>query len=163
MAAESKPDGEREVVPLSKAALYILEECRMVLPGIQALFGFQLTVVFSPGFSEKLDPFEQRLHFVAITLLATAIALIMTPAAYHRQTGPREVTAAFIKLASRLLVISMVPLALSVCIDFYLVGHVIYEGIIIPLLAAILFTGIITLWFILPRIHVWKHAGPKKT
>lgn len=156
MPDDVKPDEEREKVPLSKAALYILEECRMVLPGIQALFGFQLTVVFSSGFSEKLDPFEQRLHFAAITLLAIAIALIMTPAAYHRQTGTREVTSAFIRLASRLLVISMVPLALSICIDFYLVGYVIYDSIIVPLLAAILFAGIITLWFILPRIRALK-------
>ena len=34
----------------------------MVLPGIQALFGFQLMAVFSPGFWERLDSSEQRLH-----------------------------------------------------------------------------------------------------
>lgn len=160
MAGEVKPDRlDRETVPLSKAALYILEECRMVLPGIQALFGFQLTVVFSPGFSEKLEPFEQRLHLAAITLLAIAIALIMTPAAYHRQTGTQEVTRAFIRLASRLLVISMLPLALSICIDFYLVGHVIFDSILVPILAALLFTGIITLWFILPRVSVLRFSA----
>jgi hypothetical protein len=159
MADEAKPDADREKVSLSKAALYILEECRMVLPGIQALFGFQLTVVFSPGFSEKLEPFEQRLHFVAITLLAVAIALIMTPAAYHRQTGPEEVTRSFIRTSSRLLVVSMLPLTLSICIDFYLVGHVIYDGVIIPILAAFLFAGIVTLWFILPHIRARKGGG----
>jgi hypothetical protein len=153
MAEKSKTNEEQqEGLPLSKAAEYLLEECRMVLPGIQALFGFQLIVVFNPGFSEKLSVGEQRLHLLAIILLAIAIALIMTPAAYHRQTGPLKITRRFINLASRLLLASMAPLALSICIDFYLVGQVIYGGILVPLLATLLFATFITLWFILPRL-----------
>ena len=88
-------------MPLSRAAQYLLEECRMVLPGIQALFGFQLIAVFSPGFAQKLTLAEQRLHLVAIALLAIAVALIMAPAAYHRQREPQEVTSTFIQLATR--------------------------------------------------------------
>jgi hypothetical protein len=152
MDDKTKPsEHEGEKVPLSKAAQYLLEECRMVLPGIQALFGFQLVVVFNPGFSQKLTAGEQRLHLLAVALLAVAIALIMTPAAYHRQTGSQEVTSAFIRLASRLLLASMVPLALGICIDFYLVGHVIYPGPVVPVLTAALFATILFLWFVLPR------------
>jgi hypothetical protein len=44
-----------EHLPLSKAAQLLLEECRMVLPGIQALFGFQLIAVFNARFAERLD------------------------------------------------------------------------------------------------------------
>ncbi|EEF57434.1 DUF6328 family protein [Pedosphaera parvula] len=151
-----KIDEHREELPLSKAAQYLVEECRMVLPGIQALFGFQLTVVFHPGFSEKLTSAEQRLHFIALTLLGIAIALIMTPAAYHRQTGPQEVTSKFIRLASGLLLSSMAPLAFGICIDFYLVGHVISKSVLIPVLASGLFAFIVILWFVLPRIALLK-------
>ena len=45
------PEEAREELPLSKAAEYLLEECRMVLPGIQALFGFQLVAVFNSAWS----------------------------------------------------------------------------------------------------------------
>ena len=76
---------EREAVSLSQAAEYLLEEARMVLPGLQALFGFQLIAVFSTRFADDLTPAEQRLHLLAILLVVVAIALIMTPAAYHRQ------------------------------------------------------------------------------
>ena len=31
-----RPEAHREELPLSKAAQYLLEECRMALPGIQA-------------------------------------------------------------------------------------------------------------------------------
>ncbi|MDB6124617.1 MAG: hypothetical protein JWQ71_3610 [Pedosphaera sp.] len=164
MAEEAKTNEvQREDLPLSKAAMYLLEECRMVLPGIQAIFGFQLVVVFNPGFSQKLSVSEQHLHLVAITLLAIAITLIMAPAAYHRQTGPLEVTSGFIRLASRLLLASMAPLALGICIDFYLVSHVIYPGTIIPWLATALFAFIITLWFVLPRIPRLTGNGSQRS
>ncbi|MDB6155577.1 MAG: hypothetical protein JWL90_4030 [Chthoniobacteraceae bacterium] len=133
----------------------------MVLPGIQALFGFQLTVVFQPAFSGKLSAGQQHLHLAAIGLLALSIALVMSPAAYHRQTDPLEVTAHFIRVATRLLIASMGPLAISLCIDFYLVGQVIYSGLLIPILATALFAIIILLWFVIPRVHAlkWLIAG----
>jgi hypothetical protein len=106
MTGEKQTDQEqREELPLSKAALYLVEECRMVLPGLQALFGFQMIAVFNPSFAQKLSPAEQRLHLLAIALAAVAVALIMTPAAYHRQTGPREVSETFLRLSTRLLLV----------------------------------------------------------
>src|SRR5438094_4063722 len=99
--------GRKEELPLFQAAECLLDECRMVLPGIQALFGFQLIVVFNPGFDQKLNTVEQTLHLTAIALVAIAIAIIMTPAAYHRQTSPSEVTHDFIELSTRLLLWSM--------------------------------------------------------
>jgi hypothetical protein len=61
----------------------VIEEARMVLPGIQAFFGFQLIAVFNNRFQELTNT-EQVLHLIALLLLAISIALIMTPAAYHR-------------------------------------------------------------------------------
>jgi hypothetical protein len=88
MTAEPDANEEqRERVPLSRAAQYLLEECRMVLPGIQALFGFQLIAVFSLGFAEKLTLAEQRLHLVAIALLAIAVALIMATGGISSSEG----------------------------------------------------------------------------
>ena len=106
--AEEREDGESETVPLSMAARFLLEECRMVLPGIQALFGFQLIVVFSTEFAAQLSNGEQGLHLAAITLTAVAVGLIMTPATLHRHE--RKITALFIRVSSRLLLASMFPL-----------------------------------------------------
>src|SRR3989442_8738326 len=127
---------KREELPLSKAAEYLLDECRMVLPGIQALFGFQLIAVFNSAFQEKLGASEQHLHLLAIGSVALAVAIIMTPAALHRQKGPYEVTDTFVQVSSRLLLWSMVPLALSISIDFYLVSRIIVGGRLVSLLGA---------------------------
>lgn len=53
-------DGKRE--ELSKSLTHVLEECRMVLPGIQALFGFQLIAVFNNDFHEVLHLPGRILH-----------------------------------------------------------------------------------------------------
>jgi hypothetical protein len=142
---------QEEELPLSKSVQYLLEECRMVLPGIQALFGFQLIAVLNPAFTERFDAAQQRLHLVALGLVAVAIALIMTPAAYHRQTGPREVTESFIVLSTRLVLWSMLPLAVGICLDFYLVGFVVLRSHWVAALAAALFALFVGLWFVLPR------------
>jgi hypothetical protein len=122
----------------------------MVLPGIQALFGFQLIVVFSPGFAEKLTAGEQRLHLVAIALVALAIAFIMAPAALHRR-DPHEVTATFIDISTRLLLSSMVPLAISISLECYLVGRVVVGFTAGVSLAIALLCTYLALWFSLPR------------
>jgi hypothetical protein len=155
MASKARTDkGQTEELPLDKAAEFLLNECRMVLPGIQSLFGFQLIAVFSSGFSQKLSIPEQHLHLIAVALIAIAVALIMTPAAYHRQAGAREVSETLIRISSRLLLCSMIPLALSVCIEFYLVAHVLLGGPIVPWLATALFAVFVVLWFIVPRVLV---------
>ena len=149
----SNSDSEREGISLSKATEYLLEESRMVLPGMQALFGFQLIAVFNSAFTEKLGPLEQRLHLVAIGLVVLAIALIMTPAAYHRQTSPRAVSAHLIAMSSRLILMSMGPLALAICIDFYLVAWVVVHQRTAAALAAIALVLFAALWFGFPYWH----------
>ncbi len=160
----SRHDEERVTLSLSDAAEYLLEECRMVLPGLQALFGFQLIAVFSDRFARDLSPFEQRLHLVAIGLVAIAIALIMTPAAYHRQRGAQEIRESFVTLSTRLVLSSMVPLALAISIDFHLIARLILGGRRVWFAGAGLLAVFTVLWFALPASRVLRNAfGTRKS
>jgi hypothetical protein len=144
---------EVETLPLGDAVTHLLEECRMVLPGVQALFGFQLVAVYSTPFAERLTSGEQRLHLLALALVAISGALIMTPAAYHRQTSPRQASERFLVLGGRLLLCSMLPLMLGIGLDFYLIARVILGE---PSTAALAAAGLVTFftscWFGLPRM-----------
>ena len=152
--------GRTEEVKLDSAASHLLEECRMVLPGIQTLFGFQLIAVFSYGFDEKLSPGEQQLHFAALFLTALSAALVMAPAAIHRQTQQRIVSERFIWLSSLLVLVSMYPLALGLSLDVYLIGRVIFDAPAIGLaFAAILLGVLMVLWMLLPRREGRKHRS----
>ncbi len=132
----------------------------MVLPGIQALFGFQLIAVFNASFGEKLTPNEQRIHLLAIALVVMAIALVMSPAAYHRQTNPKEVTEAFIRISTSLLLWSMWPLAVSICLEVYLIGRITLHKPAVAVLPAVLFGLFFGLWFALPRLHKSRLSRP---
>jgi hypothetical protein len=144
-----------EELPLSKAAQLILDESRMLLPGIQALFGFQLIAVFNQAFSEKLTQGEQQLHLLAIGLVVLTTIIIMTPAAYHRQMEVKQVTESFIHMASKLMLISMLPLSLSISLDFYLVSRLILNNASLSLvLAVVSFVLFILEWLIVPRTGI---------
>jgi hypothetical protein len=148
---QSRPSLE-EQEPLAEVASHLLEECRMVLPGIQALFGFQLIAVFNAKFWE-LASSDRMIHLFAITLVAVAIALVMTPAAYHRQVHQNCISRKFIEMSSQLLLFSMFPLMLGICLDFYLIANMILANGGISLAITIVLAAIfIGLWIVLPRL-----------
>src|SRR5689334_15986695 len=97
------PRSQDEPETLEKEVTHALEEARMVLPGVQALFGFQLIAVYSDRFDRALSPGQQRLHLFSVFLAALTVVLTMAPAAYHRQAEPHEISRSFVNLASRLL------------------------------------------------------------
>lgn len=153
-AGGSKGQPSSETLSLSDAVTHLLEECRMVLPGVQALFGFQLIAVFNSTFHETLTRVELT-HMGAMGLVMIAIALVMAPAAYHRQTGTQEVTTEFLTLATRLLLLSMFPLMLSIAMEFYLIARLVLNDRVLSFLLSLIVLGTYTLlWFLLPRRHI---------
>lgn len=151
VSQKSRPETEDE--PLSQVATHLLEECRMVLPGIQALFGFQLIAVFNDAFSTRLSAGEQFLHLAAIGLVAVAIALVMAPAAYHRQAEPETISRTFIVVSGNLLKWSMPPLAAAICLDLYLIARLILQSRLVSLLLSLALLIVFgALWVVLPRL-----------
>jgi hypothetical protein len=143
-----------------KLAIAVIDEARMVLPGIQALFGFQLIAAFNERF-QQLEPPQQVLHFVALVLIALAIAIIMTPAAYHRLAERGSMSGFFVRLASAFIAVAMFPLMVSLCIEVYLLGHVILQrewpSAAISVLLLIVFAG---LWYGFPfAMRRSRHGG----
>jgi hypothetical protein len=90
--------------------------------------------------------------------VALSIVLVMTPAAYHRQARRGVITAGFISLASGLITLSMMPLAVGFCLDTYLIAHVITRkpGLSVALAGA-LFAVFVVLWFVFPALR--RHRG----
>jgi uncharacterized protein DUF6328 len=145
---------------LEEAATHLLEECRMVLPGIQALFGFQLVAVFSNRFDHTLTAAEQTMHLAAIACIVVAVALVMAPAALHRLCEPRTVSRRFLTIASRMLMWSMAPLALGTAIDVYLVSRVIvHSRLAASIIGAAALLVFLVLWVIVPARVGSRHSN----
>jgi hypothetical protein len=145
------PSADYVELSLEQAATHLLEECRMVLPGIQALLGFQLVAVFSTGFDAKLTSGERMMHLTAILGVVVAVALVMSPAALHRLRQPASISRGFLQLSSRLLMWSMVPLGAGLSLDVYVVARAISANIAVAIGAAALSVASFTaLWMVLP-------------
>lgn len=122
----------------------------MVLPGVQAVLGFQLIAVFNQRFLE-FSSGEQLVHLAAFLLVALAMGLMMTPAAYHRQVERGRVSQRFVDLGSMLLTIAMLPLIAGLSLDTYLISRL----IVMDTTAALLVAGgatlvLLGLWYALP-------------
>ncbi len=126
----------------------------MVLPGIQALFGFQLIAVFSDRFLTDIPLTDRALHLFAILAVAVAVALVMTPAAYHRQVQSQKITSQFLTLASVLVTAAMAALMIAIAVDVYVVAHLVLQslplGFLVGLVTGTFFSS---LWFGLPRLR----------
>ena len=62
--------------PIDVRVEHMLTEARVLLPGAQALFGFQLAVLLTDAFGD-LPPSSKVLHAVALCCIATSIILLM--------------------------------------------------------------------------------------
>jgi Family of unknown function (DUF6328) len=148
------------VETLEEQANHVIAEARMVLPGVQALLGFQLIAVFNQRFTDFTYR-EQALHFVAFLLIAGATGFLMTPAAYHRQEEAGRITAHFVTLATRLIMMALWPLSVGIALDTYLIGRLIFPG---PEMAATAGAAVFLLlgglWFVFPLLARSRQGAP---
>ena len=152
-----------EKVPLKDAATFLLDECRMVLPGIQALFGFQLIAVFNQRFSE-LSSQAQLLHLTSIGFVTLSIALVMAPAAYDRIAERGWASRHFITLTSQLLSWGMAMLMAGLTLEIALITRMVMDSIALGIVVALaVLTLLGSLWFVLPIRHREHHRPPLRT
>jgi Family of unknown function (DUF6328) len=132
---------------------HMLTEARVLLPGAQALFGFQMAVLLTQTF-DALPSSSKVIHAVALCCIAIAIILLMAPAAFHRITFHGKNTESFHRIGSRFVIASAVPLAAGITADLYVaVTKALYSAVAGAILAAATAALLITLWFVRPLIH----------
>ncbi|HEX8559278.1 MAG TPA: DUF6328 family protein, partial [Pyrinomonadaceae bacterium] len=144
---EAEKGGGDEQEKLSNKIRHALTECRVVLPGSQALLGFQFVVILTEGF-DGLPALSKYIHLASLGLNALAIVLLITPAAYHRMVERGEETEHFHRFASRMIIASLVPLALALAADVYVVVQKVTESQLVSVVSALVILAVFwELWF----------------
>ena len=109
-----------EKTPLEHRIVQVLTEARVVLPGAQALLGFQLAMVLMEPFGQL--PKEAKIvHLVGLACIALGTVMLMAPAAYHRIVERGEDTERFHDFASKMVLLAMALLAPGFAADLYVV------------------------------------------
>jgi hypothetical protein len=139
---------------------HVLTEARLVLPGAQALLGFQFLIFLTEEF-EKLPGSLKLVHLGSLACVTLSTILLMTPASYHRIVERGEDTAHMHTVASVLVLAATIPLGLGVTGDFFLAIYKVRGDSGAALLwSAVLLAVMYLLWFGVPimvrtarRIH----------
>jgi hypothetical protein len=155
-------DSDIEKESLKEEMQNIVEEARMVIPGVQMLFGFQTIAVFNNRF-ESLPLSGVYAHMTSLGLLVLSMALLMAPAGYHRLAERGQVSRRMVKLSSRLITAGMVPLMLALTADVYEVVLAAMDDSWIGVVSAAAALGVLlALWFILPIGMRMKLGRPSR-
>ena len=146
--------------PLHAKIEQMLTDARVVLPGAQALFGFQLAIVLTQSF-EQLPSASRIVHAASLLLVALAVVLLMTPAAYHRIVYAGEDTEDMHRVGSALVTAASAPLALGLAGDVYVVITKIAESPAAGLAAGTLaLVSLIGLWYAYPLLAASVRTDP---
>jgi high-affinity Fe2+/Pb2+ permease len=137
---------EDEAQRLDRELLELLNELRVVMPGVQVLFGFLLTVPFQQGFS-KIDGFQRDVYFATLLLTAVAAVFLMAPSAFHRLTFRAGQKPYLIKLGTRQTIVGMGFLALAMNGALLLLTDMLFGSLTVAITLACSITLFAWLWF----------------
>jgi hypothetical protein len=136
--------------PLSTKIEQMLTEARVILPGAQALLGFQLTVTLTRSF-EQLPDHIKLVHVIALCCVGFTIILLMTPAALHRISFAGDNTVVFLRLGSGFVIAAPAFLAAGIAGDLFVAAYKAAESQILALAIATASTVLLALfWYAIP-------------
>jgi hypothetical protein len=144
-----KQTGEDRQERTARELIELLNELRVILPGVQFLFAFLLTVPFSQRFSE-LDSLETGVFFVTLLCTAIATALLMAPSAQHRILWREGVREQRLELGNTLTIAGLTFLVPAMVGAVFVVSDFIFglwAAVVVTLLLVLFFA---LLWFALP-------------
>ena len=132
---ERKQDEETPKERANRELIELLNELRVVLPGVTVLLAFLLAVPFANGWT-RVTSFQRDVFVVAFLSAAVSVALLTAPSSYHRlrfRHGDKE---HMVKIGNRLSIAGIAASAVSLesVALFAVVGSLWYG---LPLVAAL--------------------------
>ncbi len=152
---------ERNETPKERAdreLIELLNELRVVLPGITVLFAFLLAVPFAKGWAQ-VTRFERDVFVVAVFSTGVAIACLTAPSSYHRLRFHHGEKERLVVISNRLAIAGITAFALALTAAILLVVTYVVSltaGIAAAVLAGGLLFG---LWYGLP---LWAALRARK-
>ena len=143
---------------LDRELLELLNELRVVLPGVQALFAFLLIVPFNAGFGDVTGQ-ERTFYIVALLASALACVLFITPPAFHRLRFRRHDKEQLLRIGNRCAIAGMGALAVAMTAAVYLVTEFLFGAGVGAVLTAGIAVPIAVLWWLVPIAFGPRRGG----
>lgn len=136
----------------------LMQEVRVAQMGVQILFGFLLTVVFTPKYADLGDT-EKTIYLVTVVLGAAATGALIGPVSMHRLVSGRRVKPHAVQWASRLTFIGLVLLLATTTASLLLILRVATHNSFVPWLVSAVVAWYLVCWFLLPLWIRHRHTS----
>lgn len=142
---------------LNRELIELLNELRVVLPGVQVLFAFLLTVPFSERFNQTTD--EQRgVYFLCFVATALASVTLLAITSQHRLRWRAGAKEELLQRANRLAIVGMLFLAVAIGSAVFLVTDFVYQNVAAGAATGVIVATILWLWFGQPLVQRGRGA-----
>ena len=137
---------------LNRELIELLNELRVVLPGVQVLFAFLLVVPFSQRFPEITNG-QRQVFFATFISTALATGFLIAPSTYHRLRWRQHDKEQMLQTANRFSIAGTAFLALALTGAVYLLTDLIFRATTtaVTTAAAAAFLG--WFWYGLPLLR----------
>jgi hypothetical protein len=136
---------------LDRELLELLNELRVVLPGVQALFAFLLIVPFNDRFASVTGR-ERAIYTVALLASAVACVLLITPAAFHRLRFRRHDKVQLLRIGNRCAIAGLAALAVAMLAGVFLITELLFGATVAGVLTTVVAIPIAALWWLVPLV-----------
>ena len=146
MADEQSQQDETPKERADRELIELLNELRVVLPGITVLLAFLLAVPFAKGWP-KTTSFQRDVFVVAFLATALSVALLTAPSSYHRLRFRQGNKERMVRIGNRLSIAGIASSAVSLLAVVVLVMDYVVSRDAAIAAAAALFAVIAVLWY----------------
>ncbi|MBQ1097182.1 hypothetical protein KBY55_14020 [Streptomyces sp. b94] len=136
----------------------LIQEVRVAQMGVQILFAFLLTVVFTPKY-DGLSDTNQTIYLVTVVLGAVTTGALIGPVALHRIVSGRRVKPQAVRLASRLTLFGLVLLLATMTSSLLLILRVATDDGFVPYLVTGVVIWYLVCWFGIPLWTRHRHTS----
>ncbi|MFF5362041.1 DUF6328 family protein [Streptomyces scabiei] len=154
-AEAEAPESARERV--NRRWNEILQETRVTQTGVQILFGFLLSVAFTPLFRE-LETLDRTIYVTTVVLGAAATGALIAPVSMHRFLSGQRMKDDLVETAARMMMCGMVLLALTIGCTLLLILRFVVPGVLAELLVGAVMLWFGVCWYALPLL-LRRRAG----
>jgi hypothetical protein len=141
--------GEDHGERTAREQIELLQELRIVIPGVQVLFAFLLTVPFNQGFAE-LNTVQRDVFFATLLCTAAATALLIAPSAHHRLLFRQGVREQRLKMGNLLAILGLACLVPAMVGVVYVITDLIFGLTTALIVTTVMAVSFLLLWFVLP-------------
>ncbi|MER5377537.1 DUF6328 family protein [Streptomyces sp. NPDC002553] len=127
----------------------LIQEVRVAQTGVQILFGFLLTVVFTPRYTQLAD-IDQVIYIVTVVLGACATGALIGPVSLHRLVSGRQVKPQAVVWASRMTFVGLMLLLATMTSSLLLILRVATHDGFVPYLVTAVVVWYLVFWFGVP-------------